>query len=100
MKHVFSLGAEYDVCERCGSDLDKQDPSAVVASDCPGSTVEWLPSIRGKIVRAAIARGFTKARSEIFALLEAQRVELEGKNEPLRDLLRDVTLSLPRWKDT
>lgn len=93
--HVFSLGAQHEVCERCGCSLRG------TFYGCPGSVES--AELMQKLLIAARARGFEEGRGAAGRKLQAKiaAVRHEGgvANEAFARHLWDVARDLPHWGD-
>lgn len=94
-RHIFCLGAEHNVCSRCGFDL--LEKSGDRYSPCPDN----LPDVTKKILSAALLTGYKRAVCDVFSILEnARQVAItEGQHELAEKLWR-LSRDLPRPKTT
>jgi hypothetical protein len=63
--HIFSIGAAYDVCERCLARVD----GLATSIECTGSFANTFANT-AKLIAAARDRGYNDAVANAFALVD------------------------------
>jgi hypothetical protein len=88
--HVFSLGAQHNVCEKCGAEY------AGTSYGC-SRAAEEVTELQYKLIKAASDRGHEDALNSVFAMLEKRRQEAQKAGyERLATGLLEMSRDLPR----
>lgn len=83
-KHVYSLGPDHNICDKCGNDLR----TVGLNTECAGSRDEF----RDKLIKAARERGRHDGIDHITGLLELERTKaLAEDNKPLANFIWHFT---------